>query len=138
MVIDKYKIVVDSISLMSIVEPYSNYTTNDIISYLLLPIEYNKIRIYYEGDKPIGLITWCWLSTTKSDLFLQDEYTPTKEDFALDTSDKLWGFEFIAPYGHARQMMRAIRKTTKEVYKTNNIVHFRRSYDRHKLHKRML
>ena len=137
MVIDKYKAVVDSINLMDMVEPYSNYLPSDIKTYLLLPIQYNKIQLYYEGDKPVGLITWCWLSTTKSELFLKDEYVPDEDDFSLDTSDKLWGFEFIAPYGHARKMMRSIRKTTEELYGTANQVHFRRSYDRHKLHKRM-
>ena len=137
MVIDKYKAVVDGISLLQLGDTHLTYTPSEVNTFLLLPIEHNKIRLYYEGDKVVGLITWCWLSTTKSNLFLNDEYVPTKEDYRQDTSDDLWGMEFIAPFGHTRKMMRAIRKTTTELYGTTNEVHFRRFYNRNKLHKRM-
>ena len=135
MVIDKYTAVVDGISLLELGDTHSKYTPSEVNTYLLLPIQYNKIRIYYEGDKPIGLITWCWLSTTKSNQFLNDKYKPTEEDYKLDTSDKLWGIEFIAPFGHTLKMMRAIRKEHKELYGTTTKVHFRRFYNRNKLHR---
>ena len=137
MVIDKYTAVVDGISLLELGDTHSYYTPSEVNTFLLLPIEHNKIRIYYEDTKPIGLITWCWLSTTKSNLFLNDKYQPTAEDYKQDISDNLWGMEFIAPFGHTRKMMRAIRKTTTELYGTTNQVHFRRFYNRNKLHKRM-
>ena len=137
MVIDKYTAVVDGISLLELGDTHSYYTPSEVNTFLLLPIEHNKIRIYYEDTKPIGLITWCWLSTTKSNLFLNDKYQPTAEDYKQDTSDDLWGMEFIAPFGHTRKMMRSIRKTTTELYGTANQVHFRRFYNRNKLHKRM-
>ena len=137
MVIDKYTAVVDGISLLQLGDTHLTYTPSEVNTFLLLPIEHDKIRLYYEGDKVVGLITWCWLSTTKSNLFLNDEYVPTKEDYRQDTSDDLWGMEFIAPFGHTRKMMRAIRKTTTELYGTTNEVHFRRFYNRNKLHKRM-
>ncbi len=137
MVIDKYRAVVDGISLLQSGDTHLTYTPSEVNTFLLLPIEHDKIRLYYEGDKVVGLITWCWLSTTKSNLFLNDEYVPTKEDYRQDTSDDLWGMEFIAPFGHTRKMMRAIRKTTTELYGTTNEVHFRRFYNRNKLHKRM-
>jgi hemolysin-activating ACP:hemolysin acyltransferase len=69
--------------------------------------------------------------------FGQALYQPTAEDYKQNTSDDLWGIEFIAPFGHTRNMMRAIRNTTKELYGTTNQVHFRRFYNRNKLHKRM-
>lgn len=137
MVIDKYKAVVDGINLLQLGETHLTYTPSEVNTFLLLPIEHDKIRFYYEGDKVVGLITWCWLSTTKSNLFLKDEYVPTEKDYKQDTSDDLWGMEFIAPFGHTRKMMRSIRKTTTELYGTANQVHFRRFYNRNKLHKRM-
>lgn len=139
MIIDKYKAVVDGISLLELGDTHSKYTPSEINTYLLLPIQYNRIRLYYEGTKPIGLITWCWLSPTKSTLFLEDRYEPEEDDYTLENPEgyNLWGIEFIAPFGHTRRMMRTIRKEHKELYGTTTSVHFRRFYNRNKLHKRM-
>ena len=140
MVVDRYRAVGDSIELLTKGDTHSKYTPSEVISYLLLPINTNKIRLYYVDDKPIGLVTWCWLSPTKASSFLEDSYTPTEDDYKLDNPGgdyQLWGIEFIAPYGHTLQMMRTIRREYKELYGTTTSVHFRRFYDRNKLHKRM-
>ena len=140
MIIDKYKAVGDSIELLTKGDTHSKYTPSEVVSYLLLPINNNKIRIYYVGNNPVGLLTWCWLSPNKANLFLNDRYSPTDVDYKLEAPGvdyQLWGMEFIAPYGHARQMMRTIREEYKELYGTTTSVHFRRFYDRNKLHKRM-
>lgn len=137
--IDRYKAVVDGIELFSEGDIHSKYNLEELNTYLLLPIKYNRIRFYYEGDKPIGLITWCWLSPTHSDLFIDDEYQPVEEDYQRENPGEdylLWGIEFIAPYGHTRKMMSTIRKEHRELYGTTTSVHFRRFYDRNKLHKR--
>ena len=140
MIIDKYKAVGDSIELLTKGDTHSKYTPSEVVSYLLLPINNNKIRIYYVGNNPVGLLTWCWLSPNKANLFRNDRYSPTDVDYKLEDPGvdyQLWGMEFIAPYGHARQMMRTIREEYKELYGTTTSVHFRRFYDRNKLHKRM-
>ena len=124
MVIDKYQAVLDGLRLLEVGDTHSRYIPKEVISY-----------------KPIGLATWCWLSPTKANLFLNDRYTPTEEDYSLDNPDgdyQLWGIEFIAPYGHTRQVARALRNLHKELYGTTSSVHFRRFYDRHKLHRRTI
>jgi len=139
MVIDKYKAVVDGIELFGLGNTHSTYTPSELNTYLLLPIQYNRIRLYYQDNKPIGLITWCWLSPTQSNLFLEDEYEPVSEDYQRENPGQdylLWGIEFIAPYGHAHKLMRTIRNEHTELYGTTSMVHFRRFYDRNKLHKR--
>jgi len=139
MQIDRYKAVVDGVELFNEGDIHSKYSLKELYTFLLLPVKYNRIRIYYKGDKPIGLITWCWLSPTHSDLFIDDKYQPVEEDYQRENPREdylLWGIEFIAPYGHTRQMMRTIRKEHRELYGTTTSVHFRRFYDRNKLHKR--
>lgn len=139
MYIDKYKAIGDSIELLTKGTTHSKYTPSEVLSYLLLPINYDRIRLYYVDGKPVGLITWCWLSPHKANLFLEDKYTPTDEDYKLDNPGEdyqLWGIEFIAPFGHTRQVMRAARNLHKELYGTTTKVHFRRFYDRQKLHRR--
>jgi len=139
MVIDKYTAVLDGMELFNEGDIHSKYTLEELHTYLLLPISYNRIRIYYQESKPIGLITWCWLSPTQSNLFLTDEYQPVAEDYQRENPGNdylLWGIEFIAPYGHTLKMMRAVRREHKELYGTTTQVHFRRFYDRQKLHRR--
>jgi len=121
----------DALSLFRASPSHSKYNVNNIYTYLQLPIQCNTIRMYYEGDKPVGLITWCWLKKEDADLFLLDQYHPKQDDYSLERhSDKeLWGMEFIAPYGHARQMMRAIKHTTEELYGPQK-VHWRRFHSR--------
>lgn len=138
MVIDKYKAVLDGLRLLEVGDTHSKYTPQEIISYLLYPIEHNRLRLYYIDNRPIGLCTWCWLSPPKANLFLNDKYTPTEEDYSLENPGgdyQLWGVEFIAPYGHTRKIMRTLRNEHKELYGTTK-VHFRRFYDRNKLHRR--
>jgi len=139
MYIDKYKAIGDSLGLLTKGDIHSTYTPSEVISYILLPINTNRFRLYYIDEKPIGLITWCWLPPDKAQRFLEDTYTPTSKDYELENPGgdyQLWGIEFIAPYGHALKLMRAIRREHKELYGTTSQVHFRRFYDRQKLHRR--
>lgn len=138
MYIDKYKAIGDSLELLTKGDVHTKYTPQEIISYLLLPINNNRIRLYYQDSKPIGLVTWCWLPPDKATLFLEDKYSLTNEDYLLENPGpdyQLWGIEFITPYGHAHKVMKAIRKEHKEMYGTTK-VHFRRFYDRNRLHRR--
>lgn len=141
MVIDKYQAVLDGLRLLEIGDTHSTYRPEEVISYLLYPIEHTKLRLFYQGGKPIGLATWCWLSPTKANLFLNDEYRLQEEDYLLDNpggDSQLWVIEFIAPYGHTRKVYRDLRTLHKELYGTTATVHFRRFYDRHKLHRKTI
>jgi hemolysin-activating ACP:hemolysin acyltransferase len=121
----------DGLELFRQSEAHSRYTVEDIYVYLQLPIKYHKIRLYYEFNKPVGLITWCWLYKQDADLFLQDMYHPQELDYKYDMpkSKELWGMELIAPYGHTRQMIRAIKQTTEELYGPQK-VNWRRFHSR--------
>lgn len=131
------KLVKDSEALVHALElfraspSHSRYNVNSIYIYLQLPIKHRCIRLYYENNKPVGLITWCWLTDTDAELFLQDKYHPTELDYESDLpmSRQLWGMEFIAPYGHTRQMMRSIKRSIEDKYGPQK-VHWRRFHSR--------
>lgn len=112
---------------------HCTYSVDDVYIYLQLPIKHDMIRLYYEDDKPVGLITWCWLYDEDAKLFLQDQYHPTEADYEYDLLEpkQLWGIEFIAPYGHTRKMFRAIKHTTEERYGPQH-VSWRRFHSRDK------
>jgi cytolysin-activating lysine-acyltransferase len=130
------KAVVDSLYLFNRSPFHSMYTLRAFNSYLILPLLHDKLRIFYEGEKPVSLVTWCWFTDEQADLFLNDEYVPTESDYARTTGEQLWGLEFIAPFGHAKQTMREIKRLYLERYGKPEIVHWRRSHSPDKLIKR--
>lgn len=121
----------DALQIFRASPAHTKYNVNDIYIYLQLPIQYRTIQIYYEDQKPVGLITWCWLRKEDADLFLKDKYHPTPDDYRLDdpVSRELWGMEFIAPYGHTKHMMRSIKQKIDERYGPQQ-VHWRRFHSR--------
>jgi hemolysin-activating ACP:hemolysin acyltransferase len=125
---------VQALELFRASPAHSKYNVNDIYTYLQLPIKHKCIRFYYSNSILVGLITWCWLSDTDAELFLQDKYHPTELDYASDSpmSRQLWGMEFIAPYGHTRQMMRSIKQSIQDTYGPQK-VHWRRFHSRDKI-----
>ena len=115
---------------------HKDYNVEDIYRYLVSPVEHNRIRLYYEYDKPIGLVTWCWLSKEDGKKFLDNNYYITDKDYVSDKDEELWGIELLAPYGNARQVMRLIRKEHADVYERNEKVHWRRLHEPNKRHTR--
>ena len=109
------------------------YTVEDLYTYLQLPIKHGKFRLYYDNGKPVGIITWCWMTTENADAFLQEAYHPTEDDYQYDAPGvkELWGMEFIAPYGHTRQMMRAIKHSIQQIHGPQK-VNWRRTHSRDK------
>lgn len=133
---DNSKLVVDGLYLFSQSEYHSQYTLTAFNHYLILPLLHDKLRIFYDNDKPVSLVTWCWLSDEKADLFLSDQYTPTEDDYVLQSGDQLWGIEYIAPFGHARQTMRNMRRISSELYGPKTAVHWQRYKKPAQIHKR--
>ena len=134
MLIDHNKAVVDSLKLFRQSRWHRNYNVEDIFRYIVAPIKYNRMRIYYSGDEPVGLITWCWLDKEAGQKFLTNEYRITEEDYVSDTKAELWGIEFVAPYGNARELMRLIRKEHSSIYGKDEKVNWRRLHDPTKRH----
>ena len=79
--LDYNKAVADGLSLFIKSPSHYKYNTCDIHTYLILPIINNRIRIFYQEDLPIGLITWCWFTENKTQKFLQYKYDPQQEDY---------------------------------------------------------
>tara|TARA_R110001583_G_scaffold80504_2_gene216101 strand:- start:141 stop:560 length:420 start_codon:yes stop_codon:yes gene_type:complete len=135
--LDYNKAVADGLNLF--IESPSHYKYNlfDIDTYLMLPIINNRIRIFYQENTPIGLITWCWLTEDKAQKFLRYEYDPKQEDYEdIDRENKqLWGLDFISTTGKAKTMMSSVRKEHKELYGSTK-VHWRRFSDPTKTHKK--
>ena len=134
MVVDNNKALADGLELFKQSKWHKVYNLNDINRYLIAPIKYNRIRLYYQEDKPIGLVTWCWLDREAGSNLLQNQYHITEDDYIADNKEELWGIEFVTPYGNARQVMSMIRKEHNKIYQRQEKINWRRLHDPAKRH----
>lgn len=134
------KAVLDSLFLFNQSPDHRIYTLVEFNHYALFPIMHDKARLFYEDDKPVGFVTWAWLTPEEGEAFLSETWVPDEEvykrpDKALPDLE-LWGIEFIAPYGHALQVMRGMRQHSLQLYGPNVPVHWRRLRQPDRLHRR--
>ena len=134
MVVSDSKALADGLELFKQSKWHKVYNLNDIHRYLIAPIKYNRIRLYYQEDKPIGLVTWCWLTKEAGSNLLQNQYHITEEDYIADDKEELWGIEFVTPYGNAREVMSMIRKEHNKLYQRQEKINWRRLHDPAKRH----
>lgn len=134
MLVNTDKAIVDGLKLLNQSIWHRDYNVDDVFRYLVAPVKHNRIRLYYSEGEPIGLITWCWLEKEAAEKFLTFNYHIEEEDYVDDTKGELWGIEFIAPYGNARELMRLIRQEHTTVYGRDEKVNWRRLHDPTKRH----
>lgn len=134
------KAVLDSLYLFNQSPDHSIYTLVEFNHYALFPIIHNKCRIFYEGEQPIGFVSWVWLTKEEGQAFLSEDYVPDETAYKrpdkVDPELELWGIEFIAPFGHARSVMRQMRQHSLNHLGTQIPAHWRRFKQPDRLHKR--
>ena len=94
-------------SLMLTSDLHRDYKINDIGAVFLPPIHLNQFRIYRQGDRPIGLITWAWLSEEIEQKYVSGEYNLRLDDW--NSGDLGWIIDFMAPFGHTSKIVHDLR-----------------------------
>lgn len=115
---------------------HRHYTISDFNSYLIFPLLNDKVQIFYDGDLPVGIVTWCWFTDEEAKDFINHQWTPPEEAYKRTTGDQLWVIEMISTHGQAPKMMRFLRRKLAELYGTGGTAYFRRSHTPQKLHAR--
>ena len=78
--------------------------------------------VLYHAEKsngivyPAGLTTWCWFSHEQAEAFKNGEFSPSAEDYAVESGDQLWGIWLLAPFGHFRQVWRQMTNHCQKLY----------------------
>lgn len=106
------KAVVDSLYLFNQSPDHRLLTLVDFNHFLIFPLTNGKARLFYDEDRPIGLVTWAWLTSEESAALLADSFMPSESVFQRDISDELWGLDFIAPFNPGRPVIRMMMKDT--------------------------
>ena len=132
--------VLDTLYLFSQSPDHRIYTLAEFNQYAVLPIIHDKCRLFYESERPVGFVSWVWLTPEEGQAFLDETYVPDETAYerpdTADPSFELWGIEFLAPFGHARRVMREMRQHSFTQLGTNTPVHWRRFKQPDRLHRR--
>ncbi|MGF1734711.1 toxin-activating lysine-acyltransferase [Photobacterium satsumensis] len=67
-----------------------------------------QCQLYYDQSGPIGVVTWAKVSKEWHEQMLNDDIWPPTSEW--NKGDYLWFMDFIAPFGHCRQIRRELSK----------------------------
>lgn len=113
------KAVVDCLYLFNQSEDHRLYTLSEFNHYCIFPLLHKKARLFYDGDKPVGYVSWAWLTEDEVEKFLSQMWVPSEDVWKrpdiIDDQYQLWGIDFIAPYGHSTKVMRGMMKHSQTI-----------------------
>jgi cytolysin-activating lysine-acyltransferase len=113
------KAVLDALFLFNQSPDHRLYTLVEFNHYCLYPLIHQKARLFYKNEKPIGFVSWAWITKEEGQAFLDEKFVPDETTYSRPdvVSDdlELWGIEFIAPYGDTIKVMRGMMKHSQSV-----------------------
>lgn len=86
---------------------HQNWAMGSIHKWILPALKHNQYRIYHRGDKPIGFVSWGWLSETVESNYARQPSSLKPDDWT--SGDRGWIFDFVAPFGDARYIVNDLR-----------------------------
>ena len=132
------KAVLDSLFLFNQSPDHRLYTLVEFNHYCLFPLIHQKARLFYNGNKPIGFVSWAWLTEEEAQDFISERWMPSEEVHkrpdVIDDQYQLWGIDFIAPYGHSTKVMRGMMKHSQSILGKRVPAHWRRFKQPDKVH----
>lgn len=86
---------------------HRGYLINDIGAVFLPPINLNFFRVYRIKQRPVGFVTWAFLTDEVEKAYAQGSYNLHPEDW--DAGKNAWIIDFIAPFGHASAIVKDLK-----------------------------
>lgn len=86
---------------------HRQYCLRDISERILGSLSLNQHRLYVLEGRPIGFVNWAWLDEATANRFASGSYNLRAHEWSC--GPHLWIPELLAPYGHARQIIRDLR-----------------------------
>lgn len=87
---------------------HRSYTLEEIEARILPSLMHDQFRFYQINGQPVGFLNWAWLSEEIETQYQTGAYQLLFPEW--NSGERLWYPEFIAPFGHARAMVKDIRK----------------------------
>jgi len=74
----------------------------------MTPVILQQFRLFYDQDKPIGVVLWAGVDVEVSARFAQGGGKMRPQDWKSGT--ELWAVEVVAPFGGAEAMLRDLKE----------------------------
>ena len=94
--------------LMMSSQLHSKYEIVDIADRFVPALIHNQFRYYEINGNPIGFFNWAWLSDEVEEKYSTGEYVLSLDEW--NSGQNLWFPEFIAPFGHAKLIVKDLRQ----------------------------
>jgi cytolysin-activating lysine-acyltransferase len=95
-------------SLMLVSKAHRQYQVRDIADIILPAINLGQYRIYRNQKRePIALVTWAFLSPEVEKEYIGGKMVLSEKE--RTSGDILYSTDFIAPYGHMKQVTHDLR-----------------------------
>lgn len=90
---------------------YREYPMACLTAWIETPIDIDQIKVFFnpKSNFPIGYFTWAWLAPDVEERWLNDPGA-TLHYSEWNEGDRLWIMDFVAPFGHAFDMVRHIQQ----------------------------
>ena len=86
---------------------HRKYKISSIAERFVPSLIHNQFRYYEIDGNPIGFVNWAWLTDEVEQKFLKGKYVLRLDEWK--GGNNLWFPEFIAPFGHARLIIKDLR-----------------------------
>ena len=99
---------IGSIAHLMMLSPlHRQYNISDIAERFVPALIHNQFRYYEINGSPIGFVNWAWLTDEIEQKYMTGEYVLNLDEW--QGGNNLWFPEFIAPFGHARLIVKDLR-----------------------------
>ena len=85
--------------LYSMSDLHRPWPMGSIHQWLLPAILHNQYRLYYKDKRPVGLVTWAYMSKEVETAYVRNTQSLKPVDWK--SGDRGWILDFIAPFGDA-------------------------------------
>ena len=79
----------------------------DLEWFVMTPVLLQQFRLFYDKDKPIGVVLWASVSEEVETMLARGTTKLRPQDWK--SGDRLWVVEVIAPFGGAEEMVKDLK-----------------------------
>ncbi len=94
--------------LMSQSKLHKSFFISDLEWFVMTPVILQQFRMFYDQDKPIGVVLWASVDAEVSARLAQGGGKMRPQDWK--SGNELWAVEVIAPFGGAPAMLKDLKE----------------------------
>ena len=106
-VINNATVLGEIVWVMSHSKLHSEWELASIHKWVVPAMVHQQFRLYKENDKPVAFVSWAYLSQRAENAYVRNTRALTADDWK--SGDRGWIMDFVAPFGHAKQMSRDLK-----------------------------